>query len=420
MIKLFSIAVCALLFAAPALARSKSWTIDSSKSLVEFVALRGSRIGAKGSFKNIAGTIQFDGANLATASVAALIPLDSLESGIAVRDDDLKGPKYFNTALYPRASFNSLKVSKNKDGKYVLSGVFGLHALKKNVDLTLTEHPQIVTKAGKQSLSISATGAIEQSHYGLTLKRLHPDGFVKVNDKIAIRVMVKANAVAIKGPAIRLEKTKKNFGVVEEGIELSCNFIVHNDGDKPLRIYETKSTCGCTLASMKKKLIAAGGREVLKVVMDTSMKQGPVTKEITIRSNDGKKSALSIFVSADVRNPHENLGKNVQTKIFQGRCAACHVNRGLGKVGEELYLADCAMCHGLMGAGAVGPSLVRLDYSNKGMAEAVNQIIANGSPSHRSMPGFSKKVGGPLSDSEIESIVKHLQQLSQLESGVVR
>ncbi len=93
MIKFFSIAVCLLLFATPALARSKSWTIDSSKSLVEFVALRGSRIGAKGSFKNVAGTIQFDGVNLSTASVNAKIPLDSLETGVAVRDDDLKGPK---------------------------------------------------------------------------------------------------------------------------------------------------------------------------------------------------------------------------------------------------------------------------------------------------------------------------------------
>lgn len=420
MIKFFSIVVCLLLFATPALARSKSWSIDSSKSLVEFVALRGTRIGAKGSFKNVVGTIQFDGANLSTASVVAQIPLDTLASGIAVRDDDLKGPKYFNTALYPNASFKSIKVSKDKDGKYVLLGVFSLHGMKKNVALTLSQPRLMVTKAGKQTLFISATGAIEQSHYALSLKRLHPDGFVKVNDKIALKVIVVANGVAVKGPAIRLESTKKNFGVVEEGIELSCNFIVHNDGDKPLRIYETKSTCGCTLASMKRKLISAGGSEVLKVVMDTSMKQGPVTKEITVSSNDDEESTVSIFVSADVRNPHENLGKNVQTKIFQGRCAACHVNRGLGKVGEELYLADCAMCHGLMGGGAVGPSLVRLDYSNKGMAEAVSQIIANGSPSHRSMPGFSKKVGGPLSDSEIESIVKHLQQLSQLESGVVR
>ena len=420
MIKFFSIAVCTLLFATPAFARSKSWTIDSSKSLVEFVALRGTRIGAKGSFKNVVGTIEFDGANLKTASVAAQIPLDTLASGIAVRDDDLKGPKYFNTALYPKASFKSIKVSKDKDGKYVLSGIFTLHGMKKNVDLILSQPRLMVTKAGKQTLFISATGAIEQSHYALSLRRLHPDGFVKVNDKIALKVVVAANGMAVTGPAIRLESTKRNFGVVEEGIELSCNFIVHNDGDKPLRIYETKSTCGCTLASMKRKLISAGGSEVLKVVMDTSMKQGPVTKEITVSSNDDEESTVSIFVSADVRNPHQNLGKNVQTKIFQGRCAACHVNRGLGKVGEELYLADCAMCHGLMGGGAVGPSLVRLDYSSKGMAEAVSQIIANGSPSHRSMPGFSKKVGGPLSDSDIESIVKHLQQLSQLESGVVR
>ncbi len=420
MIKFCSISACALLFVTPTAALSKSWTIDRSKSHVEFVALRGSRLGAKGAFRNITGTILFDGRNLETSSVSAQIPLDTLESGIAARDDDLKGPRFFNTALYPKAFFRSLKISKNKDGKHILLGTFELHGLKRNLDLTLLEPVQLSTKGSKQSLTISASTAIEQSHHALNLKRLHPDGFVKVNDKIAIKILVNASSEATKGPLIRFEKTKKNFGVVEEGIEISCNFVVHNDVDKVLRIYETKSTCGCTLASMKKKLIPAGGKEVLKVVMDTSLKQGPVTKEIIVRSNDAKKSAFSIFVSADVRNPHENLGKNVQTKIFQDRCAACHVSRGLGKVGEELYLADCAMCHGLMGGGAVGPNLVRLDYSTKGMAEAVGQIIANGSPSHRSMPGFSKKVGGPLTDTQIESIVKHLKQLSELERGIVR
>lgn len=39
-------------------------------------------------------------------------------------------------------------------------------------------------------------------------------------------------------------------------------------------------------------------------------------------------------VSAQVRNPYENPGKNVQTKIFQGRFAACHVSRGLENLGK--------------------------------------------------------------------------------------
>lgn len=221
-------------------------------------------------------------------------------------------------------------------------------------------------------------------------------------------------------PKIRVERVTHNFGQVEEGIEVSTNFIIHNDGDRPLQIYETKSTCGCTLASLKKRVVSAGATEALKVVMDTSMKQGLVTKEITVKSNDPKRPVLRLFVSADVRDPHAKLGGNVQAKIFQGRCAECHSVRGNGKFGEELFVADCAMCHGLMGDGAVGPNLVRLDYEAKGMAEEVRKIIANGSPNHRSMPGFSKRLGGPLSDLQIASIVKHLKDLSLLDKRTVR
>lgn len=221
-------------------------------------------------------------------------------------------------------------------------------------------------------------------------------------------------------PKIRAERAIHNFGQVEEGIEVSSNFIIHNDGDKPLRIYAAISTCGCTIASLRRKTISAGAMEKLKVVMDTSMKQGPVTKEITVKSNDPKRPVLRLFVIADVRDPHTKLGGNVQAKIFQGRCAECHSVRGNGKFGEELFVADCAMCHGLMGDGAVGPNLVRLDYEANGMAEEVRKIIANGSPNHRSMPGFSKRLGGPLNDLQIASIIKHLKDLSLLDKRTVR
>lgn len=233
-------------------------------------------------------------------------------------------------------------------------------------------------------------------------------------------VFCAASPSALAAPKIRVERTTHNFGQVEEGIEVSSNFIVHNDGDKPLNIFETKSTCGCTIAGLRRKVISAGAAEKLKVVMDTSMKQGLVTKEITVRSNDPKRPVLSLFVSADVKDPHAKLGGNVQAKIFQGRCAECHSARGNGKFGEELFAVDCAMCHGIMGDGAVGPNLVQLNYDANGMTEEVRKIIANGIPNHRSMPGFSKRLGGPLTDLQIASIIKHLKDLSQLDKRTIR
>lgn len=93
---------------------------------------------------------------------------------------------------------------------------------------------------------------------------------------------------------------------------------------------------------------------------------------------------------------------------------ACHVTKGIGKVGEELFWADCAMCHGFRGTGinGVAPSLVPLDYHDKDIAAAKRDVIANGSKFHRSMPGFSKEHGGPLNDKEIDSLVQFLQKKS--------
>jgi len=166
---------------------------------------------------------------------------------------------------------------------------------------------------------------------------------------------------------------------------------------------------------LKHKTVAPHSSEPLMVVMDTSMKQGVVKKDITVKSNDPKNPVSTIYVTAEVKNPHADMGKDVQAKIFQGRCAACHVNDGIGKQGEVLYLADCSMCHGFRGGGAVAPALTHMDYGNREIVDAMRKIISEGSTIHRSMPGFSKRKGGPLSDEDIESLLQYLAWRSKQE-----
>ncbi len=218
-------------------------------------------------------------------------------------------------------------------------------------------------------------------------------------------------------PEISFPETEFDLGQVNEGAEFHHTFKIENHGQKTLQIKTAFSTCGCTVPVIKNKEIKAGESGNLEVIMDTSMKQGYVSKPIEIHSNDPVHPISTIYIKANVRSPHADLGTDKTAKIFTGRCAACHVSKGTGKIGEELFAADCAMCHGFRAAGipGVAPPLVPFDYHDKDFSEAMKKIVSFGSKTHRSMPGYLKEAGGPLSEEEINSLLDFLKNKSDRE-----
>jgi len=85
----------------------------------------------------------------------------------------------------------------------------------------------------------------------------------------------------------------------------------------------------------------------------------------------------------------------------------CHVNNGIGALGQDLLDADCAICHGTPEHYKPASPLTPVSLL-KYTTEEVREIIANGKKS-TTMPAFSKKNGGPLTDEEIESLVRLLK-----------
>ncbi|MBX9687313.1 MAG: DUF1573 domain-containing protein [Candidatus Obscuribacterales bacterium] len=218
-------------------------------------------------------------------------------------------------------------------------------------------------------------------------------------------------------PKIFFPETVFDFGIADEGVQLKHSFKVQNQGEKDLLIKTAFSTCGCTIPQLKKKRIAPGETVDLDVVMDTSMKQGDVSKPIEVRSTDPVNPVVTIHIKAKIKSPHGELGSDRTAKIFTGRCAACHVQQGIGKEGQDLFEADCAMCHGYRAKGipSVAPPLIPFDYHDKDFAESMKKIISEGSKIHRSMPGYAKSAGGPLEEKEIDSIVDYLRKKSDFE-----
>ncbi len=217
-------------------------------------------------------------------------------------------------------------------------------------------------------------------------------------------------------PKISFDPESLNLGKVEEGIEIKAAFSITNQGNAELKIFDAHSSCGCTVPTLQKSRLSPGESTKLDIMVDTSMKQGEVTKHIEVSSNDPKSPLVSLPIELEVKNRHTGLSESGKSKIFTDeKCTSCHVDRGVGLAGKELFEADCAMCHGEDAKGAVGGALVYGDFDNPAYRKHINDVICYGSKTHRSMPGFLDRSGGPLIREQVDSLIDYLADLSRKE-----
>ena len=91
--------------------------------------------------------------------------------------------------------------------------------------------------------------------------------------------------------------------------------------------------------------------------------------------------------------------------VFKGECAKCHAEPAVDKTGEQLYVAACGICHDSVHRAAMVPDLKKLNHPTN--EEHWRKWTRSGRPGSM-MPGFAKTEGGPLTDEQIESLVKFL------------
>lgn len=176
-----------------AVAADTQWCIDKRSSIL-VTTKTGAHLRAECRFRNLAGTFLYDSSKESGSNLVVRIPIDSLETGIAVRDDDLKGSGYFEMSKFPNAVFTCKKLVKQSSGAYLLKGNLSLHGLARNVDLTVPPTGFVQTS---KSLEAIGTAVIDQKEFNLSLHKLHPDGKAWINKAIVIKVNLLAK------PAIR-------------------------------------------------------------------------------------------------------------------------------------------------------------------------------------------------------------------------
>lgn len=101
-------------------------------------------------------------------------------------------------------------------------------------------------------------------------------------------------------PRIHFTETGHNFGSVKEGAVVDYTFNFSNIGKVDLIINDVKTNCGCTAALLSSKIIKPGGNGTIKVELDTKDREGKMSRNITLFSNDPEEPSKIISIFAEI------------------------------------------------------------------------------------------------------------------------
>jgi hypothetical protein len=97
-------------------------------------------------------------------------------------------------------------------------------------------------------------------------------------------------------PVISSPEPVYNFGEMDNTLEVKHDFVVKNTGNGVLEIKDVKTSCGCTVAALKKKSLNPGEETQVSATFKLQGKQGPQTKTITVTSNDPATAAYQLKI----------------------------------------------------------------------------------------------------------------------------
>ena len=105
----------------------------------------------------------------------------------------------------------------------------------------------------------------------------------KTDEKVADAV--EGSVSAADAPKVKFEKEVYDFGVIQEGEKVHYNFKFKNEGKTPLIITNASATCGCTVPEYPTAPIKPGEEGEIKVIFDSTGKNGMQDKVVTLVSN---------------------------------------------------------------------------------------------------------------------------------------
>jgi len=188
------LATALLISAAPLLAQApaaaaRTYTItDDGKNYATFES-EATLETIKGTTTKISGSITADPANVSGAAATITVDLGSLDTGIAMRNEHMRGAKFLDTEKFPTATFKTVSVAgaknvaPNQPVELSLTGDFTLHGVTKRITV-----PARVVVIPENEMTKSSRGPGDWIHGTVTFPIKLTDYSVAVPEKLVLKL----------------------------------------------------------------------------------------------------------------------------------------------------------------------------------------------------------------------------------------
>lgn len=110
-------------------------------------------------------------------------------------------------------------------------------------------------------------------------------------------VLISCVAAVADAPKIVSEDPVFNFGDRDNVGDVSHSFAISNEGSAPLEIFNVKTSCGCTVAELKDKVLEPGDATTIDATLSLEGREGLQRKTIMVQSNDPLQPALQLIMT---------------------------------------------------------------------------------------------------------------------------
>lgn len=143
------------------------WRVDPMHSSVNFNIKHMGISFVQGRFDKFDGTVTTSGEDLNKAEFNFSVPVESINTGVEMRDKHLKSADFFDAEKFQTMELKAVTVSKGKDNTYTLKGKLTIKDVTKEVTVPLTYGGIIKNKQGKEVMGLQAEFTINRLNYNI-------------------------------------------------------------------------------------------------------------------------------------------------------------------------------------------------------------------------------------------------------------
>jgi len=178
-----------------------TWKIDTAHTQVNFSAKHMMVTTVRGTFHDVAGTIELDENDPTRSRGEFRVGAASVDTNFGARDTHLRSADFFDAEGFPDITFVSTEIRQVGDDQFKVTGDLTIRETTRPLTFDVQLDGIVPGMSGARHAGLSATTSIAREDWGLNWNVALEQGGWLVGKEIRLEIAIAADEVAVAEPA---------------------------------------------------------------------------------------------------------------------------------------------------------------------------------------------------------------------------